>query len=132
MKTKTDNIKNLQDVRQRKLQLKAKMAAQRQEILELAEDLQSELKPANLLGTVTGGLLSAAPVMSIGLAKNIGTVSSFFIKDKKKATIVKWALPIAVMVAPKVISWVKNHLPDREDFEEIYFNTMRKVQSLIA
>lgn len=108
-------IKSLQDIQYRKWQLKGKMTAQRQEILDIAKDLQTDLRPRNLLSTVTGGLLSAAPVLGIGVAKNIGTVASFFIKDSRKATLVKWLLPLAVMAAPKMVSLIKEYLPDIQD-----------------
>lgn len=133
MKT-SNNISTLADVHRRKVELKREMAEQRGEILDLVSVISEDFKPRNLLKKVAGEILGSVgenqSIISHGLARNVGNLSSFLVKDSRKAQIVRILAPVAIAALPQIISWVGAHLPNTEEIKKGYQSVVKRIQSI--
>jgi H+/gluconate symporter-like permease len=135
MKTNADNIKNLQDVSRRKLELQVKIATQKEEMLDLVKEIQDSISPHKIIGAMAGGLLATTAVNAIAtpsLVHNIGNLSQYFIKDKRKARAFRIALPFLAILTPMVIKWIKNRLPEKEDVSQFFNGLVMRMKSVFS
>ncbi len=133
MKT-SNNISTLADVHRRKNELKREMAEQRGEILDLVNVISDDFTPRNLLKKVTSEIFGSVgenqSIISHGLARNVGSLSSFLIKDSRRAQLVRTLAPVAIAALPQIIGWVGSHLPNTEEIKKGYQSIVKRVQSI--
>jgi hypothetical protein len=131
---KTNNITTLSDVHRRKIELKREMAEQRGEILELVNVISDDFAPRNLLKKVAGEIFGSVgenqSIISHGIARNVGNLSSFLVKDSRKAQIVRILAPVAIAALPQIIGWVGSHLPNTEAIKKGYQSVVNRLQSI--
>jgi hypothetical protein len=133
MKT-SNNISTLADVRRRKIELKREMAEQRGEILDLVNVISDDFTPRNLLKKVAGEMFGSVgenqSIISHGIARNVGNLSSFLVKDSRKAQVVRILAPVVIAALPQIISWVGSHLPNTGDIKNGYQSVVKRIQSI--
>ena len=133
MKT-SNNISTLADVRRRKIELKREMADQRGEILDLVNVISDDFKPRNLLKKVAGEMFGSVgenqSIISHGIARNVGNLSSFLVKDSRKAQVVRILAPVVIAALPQIIGWVGSHLPNTDDIKNGYHSVVKRIQSI--
>ncbi len=99
----TDHINTLSQVQQRKLELKALILAEKQEMSDIAKAMQESLKPHNLASSFLRGLIPAddqTPTTGDSLES---MVSLFTTKNEK----LNKFLRVAVLVTPIVMKIIK-------------------------
>lgn len=132
---KTNNsISTLSDVHRRKVELKREMAEQRGEILDLVNVISDDFAPRNLLKKVASEIFGSVgenqSIISHGLARNVGNLSSFLVKDSRKAQLVRMLAPVAIVALPQIIGWVGSHLPNTEEIKKGYQGVVKRIKSI--
>ena len=119
MKTKGDNIKTLDDLRRRKAELRRQIDTDRSEIINTLNDIKHELNPADLLKSALGGLFDNSTesknLMKKGVSSGAVAFANNFVGSPRTAFVVRWALPLAIQFAPKIVDFVKEQLPKKSD-----------------
>jgi hypothetical protein len=103
MKMKTDHIYTLEQVKLRKVELKAIIHAEKQEMNDIAKEMQESLKPHNLLSTFVHGLIpdsSQSTVNGDSLESMVSLISS------KNGKLNKF-LRVAIEVLPVLFKVIK-------------------------
>jgi hypothetical protein len=135
MKTKMDNIKTLQDMQQRKQELQAKIDMQKAEMMGLVKEVQDSLTPKNIVSSAVNGFLSSSNAMNFAtptVLNTASTFSQFFLKDNRKANMVRVALPILLALTPKLLPIIKEHLPSKDNISHFFNGLVARVKNVVS
>lgn len=132
LKTKAD-VDTLNELRQRKAALKAKIDVEETEIKEIWHEVRSDLEPGELAGQAIRSALglndknkTAADEAALGFASRLNgplrLVADVLVRDPKVALLLKLVTPLTVAYLPKIFRKAKSAIPEKRQF----FGALRK------
>jgi len=121
--TKAD-VDNLSELRQRKAELKARIAAEQTEIRDTWQTVRTDFEPSQLIGTVAKSLLgisgkpaTAADQTALSMASDLQgplkIATSLFVRDPRIALLLKFVAPLAVAYWPHIIRRAQKLTPTK-------------------
>lgn len=126
MKTKTNSIKTLEDVRQRKIELLETMEIQKAAIVYGAKDIYDDILPSKVAIQATSSFVSGF-VQNISLTQiAITAISAISGKSSKVSGHLRWVIPLFISVVPKIIEFIK----DKNLTNRFIFNLKTKAINL--
>ena len=116
MNTTTSSIKTMDDLHQRQAFLQKSMDRQKEEMISQVNKIRANLQPIKLIKDTAEELFDgseqSSSLMKTGVDYGVSTFASHFVRDPRTAFIVKWLLPTALKMSPKLANWVGEKTPD--------------------